>query len=103
MSQHKKMSVKIIEERDDFEITILSLEAGGEIFPHYHPNNETEIILSGQLICNGNLVESGTINNWEANTIHGYKNESNQKAEILCLFYGRWTEEKEVLVNQKYF
>jgi mannose-6-phosphate isomerase-like protein (cupin superfamily) len=97
MSQHNKVSVKILEKNDKYEITIENIEPNGEIFKHHHPDFELEVILSGTLYCNGLIVKLGTVKFWKPNEIHGYQNKSKEPAEVLSIYYGKWTEEKEIL------
>lgn len=98
MSQHRNVSVKVLNETEHYEIIKLTINPGGEICPHYHPDFEIEVILSGRLLCNEKPVKNRTINKWEPNTVHGYKNESDEKVEVLCIYYGKWSKDKEILV-----
>jgi quercetin dioxygenase-like cupin family protein len=96
---HRRVSVRILEKTEQYEITIETIESGGEIFRHYHPDVESEIILSGVLHCNGKLVKPGSAKSWKPNDVHGYQNKSDKPTKILSIYYGKWTEDKEILVK----
>ncbi len=67
MSQHNKVSVKILEKNEKYELTIETIEPNGEIFKHHHPDFESEIVLSGVLYCNDLIIKPGTSNFWKPN------------------------------------
>ncbi|RLI95989.1 MAG: hypothetical protein DRP00_06000 [Candidatus Aenigmatarchaeota archaeon] len=78
--------VQVFESSEKFGCSILIIEPGKEIKKHYHKKTkEIEVILEGEVVCNGRIQKEGEINIWEPNQVHEYKNDSKQPVKILCV------------------
>jgi mannose-6-phosphate isomerase-like protein (cupin superfamily) len=78
--------IQIFESNDKFGSSVLLINPGKEIGKHYHKKTtEIEVILEGEIVCNGKVQKVGKINIWRPNQLHSYKNESNSVVKILCI------------------
>jgi len=78
--------VQVLESTDKFGSSILLIEPGKEIPKEFHKKmKEIEVILEGEVICNGKIQKPGDVNIWKINQVHSYKNESNSAVKILCI------------------
>jgi mannose-6-phosphate isomerase-like protein (cupin superfamily) len=78
--------VQNFESNDKFGSSILIIEPNKEISKHYHKNTkEIEIILEGEIICDGEIERPYDVNIWEPMQAHSYKNISDAIVKILCL------------------
>ena len=98
---HQGVKVIALNKTEDYEITVEAIEPNGEIFSHYHPDFETELILSENLLLNNEPVKLGTVKTWKPHMAHGYKNISNTEGAVLSIYFGKWSNEKEILIKKK--
>lgn len=79
-------SVVSIGQTDKLGCSILIIEPGKEITPHYHKKTkEIEVILEGTVVCRNKTQKKDDVNIWEPNETHGYMNKSNKDVKILCV------------------
>lgn len=95
--QHRGVSVRSVRKLKFYEVSVEVIEPGGEIFRHRHPDYELEMVLSGRLHLNGKPVKPGTKRIWKPGMAHGYENRSKVWGEVLSVYFGDWSEEKEIL------
>ncbi len=78
--------IEILEGTNEVGISILVIYPGREIKPHFHKKTrEIEVILDGELESKERKLKKGEIMIWEVNTVHGYKNNANKNARVLCI------------------
>ncbi|UCD04382.1 MAG: cupin domain-containing protein [Candidatus Woesearchaeota archaeon] len=78
--------VQVFESNEKFGSSILVVEPGKEITPHFHKKTiEVEVILEGEVVCDGKIQKSGDINIWKLDQVHSYKNKSESPVKILCI------------------
>lgn len=78
--------VEVMEGTEKVGLSILVIYPGKEIKPHFHKKTkEVEIILEGELNSDGRKLKEGDVLIWKLNTAHGYKNNTNNNAKVLCI------------------
>ena len=88
--------VHLFESDNTFGSAIIYLEPGKEIKNHHHKKmKEVEIILEGEVVCNGKIRKKGDILIWELNQDHNHRNLSNSITKILCITVPPYNPEDE--------
>ncbi|HET6336069.1 MAG TPA: dihydroneopterin aldolase [Polyangiales bacterium] len=92
--------VEIIHETRDAGIYRLNLTPGASIPLHvHHVMQESELVLSEGLWCQGKPVLKGTAHRWPKNAAHSYHNPTDRMQSILCVDSPRFIEGDEIAVQ----
>ena len=99
--EHKPFgTVDVLHETRDAGVYRLNLEPGGVIPLHVHRRmQESEMILSEQLFCQGRPMQRGTVHRWPLDAPHTYANRSDHWQTILCVDSPPFLEEDEIPVE----
>ena len=93
-------SVDIIHETRDAGIYRLNIAPGRGIPLHLHRvMQETELVLSDGLLCQGVAAPAGSVFHWPAEAPHRYDNPTDRWQAILCVDTPRFIESDEILVE----
>ena len=69
-----------------FSASVLVIYPGKEIPAEYHEKmTEIEFVLEGELEFRGKKIRKGDLNIYKPGQVHGYKNNTNENARILCI------------------
>lgn len=93
-------SVDVIQETTDAGFYRLNVAPGGRIDLHVHERmDETELVLSDGLYCQGELAARGTVRRWPLGFLHHYHNPTNAVQSLLCVDRPPFIESDEVIRN----
>lgn len=94
-------TVDIIHETQDAGIYRLNIAPGREIPLHHHRvMNESELVLTRGLLCQGKPIVPGTVQVWPHGLAHSYRNPTRRFQSILCVDEPRFIEDDEIPVQQ---
>jgi dihydroneopterin aldolase len=92
--------VDVIHETRDAGIYRLNVAPGASIPLHRHEvMNESELVLSDGLWCQGKQVVAGTVHRWPRGAKHCYHNPTKRHQSILCVDSPRFIESDEIAVT----
>lgn len=92
-------TVDILHETEDAGIYRLNIAPGRGIPLHVHQQmDESEMILTEGLLCQGRPVAVGTVHRWPKGAAHRYDNPTNRVQSILCVDAPRFIEADEIEV-----
>ncbi len=78
--------VEIFGGNDEFNSSILVIYPGKEIPAEFHKKmTEFEMILEGELEFRGKILKKGDCQVRKPGEVHGYKNNSEREARVLCI------------------
>jgi dihydroneopterin aldolase len=93
-------TVDIIQETKDAGIYRLNVAPGREIPLHMHRvMQESEMVLSRGLLCQGKPVAPGTVHRWPHGAAHCYHNPTRRYQTILCVDAPAFIEADEIPVQ----
>ena len=93
-------TVDIIDETKHAGIYRLNIAPGRRIPLHVHRRmDESELVLSDGLFCQGRAVPPGTIFRWPKNAAHVYENPTERWQSILCVDSPPFLESDEIAVE----
>jgi dihydroneopterin aldolase len=93
-------TVDIIHETRDAGIYRLNIAPGRDIPLHLHRvMQESEMVLTGGLLCQGKPVPVGTVHRWPKGAAHCYHNPTQRSQAILCVDSPPFTQADEVAVE----
>ncbi len=97
-TEHKPFgTVDIIHETRDAGIYRLNIAPGREIPLHHHRvMDESELVLTRGLLCQGKPVAQGTVQRWPHGQAHSYKNPTRRYQSILCIDSPPFIEADEI-------
>jgi FolB domain-containing protein len=94
-------TVDVIHETRDAGIYRLNIAPGREIPLHEHRvMQESEMVLTRGLLCQGKPVVPGTVHQWSHGVAHCYRNPTRRYQSILCVDSPRFIEADEIPVPQ---
>lgn len=77
---------EIIHSDKEIEVAVLTIHSGKEVDPHFHRKmKEIEVILEGEVECNGKVLKKGEFDIWKPGDMHKYKNHTDKDVKILCI------------------
>jgi dihydroneopterin aldolase len=92
--------VDVIHETRDAGIYRLNVAPGASIPLHVHRvMRESEMVLSGGLMCQGRRVAPGTVHRWPHDAPHRYDNRTRRYQTILCVDSPPFMEDDEIEVQ----
>jgi dihydroneopterin aldolase len=92
-------AVDIIHETADVGIYRLRVSSGARIGTHVHREmEETELLLSTGLECQGEVALRGTVRQWPRGVPHGYENPTASTQTILCVDRPPFSEADEISI-----
>lgn len=93
-------TVDVIHESRHAGVYRLNLAPGGTIPLHVHRvMEESELVLSEGLLCQGRPVRAGTVHRWPKDAPHLYENPTDRWQSILCVDSPRFVESDEIVVE----
>ncbi len=93
-------TVDVIEETSDRGIYRLNVKPKGTIPLHVHRlMQESELVLTPGLLCQGKPVPVGTVFRWPKGAKHLYENPTDRVQSILCIDSPRFVESDEIEVE----
>jgi dihydroneopterin aldolase len=99
--EHKPFgTVDVIHETQDLGIYRLNIAPGREIPLHQHRvMEESEMVLTRGLLCQGKPVAVGTVQRWPHGLSHSYRNPTRRFQSILCVDAPPFIEADEIPVR----
>ncbi|MFI5308592.1 MAG: dihydroneopterin aldolase [Polyangiales bacterium] len=93
-------TVDVIHETRDAGIYRLNIAPGRAIPLHVHRvMQETEMVLTSGLWCQGRPVPAGTVHRWPKGAAHCYDNPTRRTQTVLCVDSPPFTQEDEIAVT----
>ena len=77
---------EVIHRNNEVEVSVLVIYPGKEVDQHFHKKmKEIEVILEGEVECNGKVLKKGEFDIWKPGDMHWYKNHTGKDVKILCM------------------